>query len=654
MALGLCRACASLQLAVVLIGVLVVVLGWATFVESRYGAAAARFGIYGTWWFAALGALLALNILCAALVRFPWKKRQQTGFLVTHAGLLVLLLGCLVSRRGGTDATLPVFEGHAAWRAYKTSQHFQLAVLPAERSHAETITVPFVSGPFNWDDYRKLCWFPWRLSRRDRGVVYNHGGIKLEVLDYYADSKKVPAPRIELQVAANPGSSRGRGLPDDRWTAVALNVESSTDPHAAGRRFGIGTRRSLPHGPRIVFWMTGSRAETAAFCDSRPAGPLGKKGRIVLHAAGKRFELAVDELKQGARQPLCDTGLEVEFDGFEPRFLGVKLRIHPPGNPPQPMVLFADLPEFNRQDYLDGVFGSFWYDAASKLGDDDSDSPGAKMLREAVRPRIDILQGTDRRLYYRTWHSPAACTVASLPADGTEVIAFEGTPAATALYVEDFIPMDKPGTRLLPAAYRKDEDAPMKRRQAKLRLTVDGNSKEFWLEGLPAGSQGIPPTDQWKVVRGKNRRVAVTMPLDKIDLGFRVYLQKFNRKLDPGTSQASHYSSLVDLIDRHDKNKRLQTDVLIALNAPVDFSDPSTGCSYRLFQSSFAGPWKPGDPVFHEMVDEDDMRDRLFLSRFTVNYDPGRGLKYAGSLLIVAGIVVMFYMRREPFSRRVH
>ena len=37
-------------------------------------------------------AFLGDNILCAALIRYPWKKRQ-TGFVITHAGLLILLAG---------------------------------------------------------------------------------------------------------------------------------------------------------------------------------------------------------------------------------------------------------------------------------------------------------------------------------------------------------------------------------------------------------------------------------------------------------------------------------------------------------------------------------------------------------------------------------
>ena len=47
---------ASLKLAVVLIFSAAFALGWATFVESSYGTPAVQFGVYGTWWFAALNA----------------------------------------------------------------------------------------------------------------------------------------------------------------------------------------------------------------------------------------------------------------------------------------------------------------------------------------------------------------------------------------------------------------------------------------------------------------------------------------------------------------------------------------------------------------------------------------------------------------------
>jgi hypothetical protein len=93
----------SLQFAVVLISSLAIVLGVGTFVESAYGTEAVKFGVWDTWWFTLLNALLAVSIFCAAAIRYPW-KRHQTGFVITHIGLLVLLAGCLLSQRGGIDA----------------------------------------------------------------------------------------------------------------------------------------------------------------------------------------------------------------------------------------------------------------------------------------------------------------------------------------------------------------------------------------------------------------------------------------------------------------------------------------------------------------------------------------------------------------------
>src|SRR6516165_6533679 len=83
---------ASLKLAVISISSLALALALGTFFERSYGTSAAQDYVYQSTWFAFLLAFLAINILCAALIRYPWKKRQ-TGFVITHAGLLILILG---------------------------------------------------------------------------------------------------------------------------------------------------------------------------------------------------------------------------------------------------------------------------------------------------------------------------------------------------------------------------------------------------------------------------------------------------------------------------------------------------------------------------------------------------------------------------------
>jgi hypothetical protein len=217
------------------------------------------------------------------------------------------------------------------------------------------------------------------------------------------------------------------------------------------------------------------------------------------------------------------------------------------------------------------------------------------------------------------------------------------------LKVDQLIPSAQPERRIMPLMF--DATKAGKIPAAKLRLTVDGKSEEFWLAAIPGGSDDrrLFPSEQ-RSLASDNRVATVTMPPDEIDIGFGVRLKDFERKLDPGTSQASHYSSVVDFVEP-DGNRALRQDVLITMNAPVDFSDQKTGRSYRLFQESFFGPIRPGSPEYDKYAGTSG-RDEIYMSTLTVNFDPGRAMKYTGCLLVVAGIVTMFYMRAYFFKPR--
>ncbi len=69
----------------------------ATFVESSYGTPAARSLIYNTWWFEALWALFALNLLNNLFkYRLLTKRRFTIGLF--HVSFLVMLLGAAITR----------------------------------------------------------------------------------------------------------------------------------------------------------------------------------------------------------------------------------------------------------------------------------------------------------------------------------------------------------------------------------------------------------------------------------------------------------------------------------------------------------------------------------------------------------------------------
>ena len=166
---------ASLKLAVVLIVVLAIVLTVATFLEAAKGREYAQWYVYGSQWFVALLALLAANILAASLIRFPWKTRH-IGFLVTHAGLLLLLIGSIQTFVAGIDGHLSFEEGEDADSIFLTNRS-ELTVFrkgPEGRIFREYLS--FNGGAVDWPQGRELDFGPF-------------DGIGVKVLKFYRHAR---------------------------------------------------------------------------------------------------------------------------------------------------------------------------------------------------------------------------------------------------------------------------------------------------------------------------------------------------------------------------------------------------------------------------------------------------------------------------------
>lgn len=650
----LMEAAASLYLALVLLAVLAVVLMWGTYLEHTFGEAAAKFGIYGAWWFTVLLASLAANISFAVAIRIPWSWRQ-IGFALAHVGVLVLLAGCMVTRRGSVSAMLPVFEHRSAGLAFRDSQHFELTVQPSpppplSPSPAPSpIVIPFRPGPFNWDYYAHLPAFPWALSSRDQGVLYDRDGVRLEVLDYYSNSRPVAIPRIVLQAASATASK------DGGRESIELSVQSAAGPHGFGGRYGMGSQHALAGGQQVWFWMTGSAEETAAFQHSGPDGAVDKEGRIVLYTGGKSYQWPVDGWKPGERRPLGTTGLEVEFLESQSQFHAVRLLIRHGKDESHRMFLSSEFPAFNQHDYADGVFGTYWHETKPPAEKDKS-TTHAGMTHVAGQPRIEILQGADQKLYIRTWRGTKLTPAVELPADGTALVALQGTPDAVALAVEQFIPSPKPASLPDPMPFDKMPTS-LSSRQVLVRLTVDGKEDEFWLgttaENMLEKMSGAPPSNIERVVQGKDRQVEVILRQDVLDLGVDVRLLRFRRVLDAGTQNPAHFISRVDLLPREYEDApsrpfQAVEDASIWMNHPLDFTNPETGRSYRLFQAEFRGPFTAQQAGLEPNEADEEL---IYATVLEVATDPGRALKYIGCVMIVGGMLIHYLTRRKSRDR---
>jgi hypothetical protein len=93
----------SLNLAVVLLITIAGAIAFATIMESKFDSKVAAYYIYNAAWFNFWLMALALNLLCAALTRWPW-QRKHLGFVVTHAGIILLLAGAVIGKTLGFEA----------------------------------------------------------------------------------------------------------------------------------------------------------------------------------------------------------------------------------------------------------------------------------------------------------------------------------------------------------------------------------------------------------------------------------------------------------------------------------------------------------------------------------------------------------------------
>ncbi len=102
----------------------------------------------------------------------------------------------------------------------------------------------------------------------------------------------------------------------------------------------------------------------------------------------------------------------------------------------------------------------------------------------------------------------------------------------------------------------------------------------------------------------------------RIPLNFKMTLKNFDVGRYQGTMRASSYESVVSV-------PGLGNDIKISMNEPLHHA------GFTFYQASF----------------QEDETGKPVASIFSVNYDPGRWVKYLGSLLIVFGSIHLFYRR---------
>lgn len=706
--LSLYEFCASLQLAVILILSVAVVLAVATFVESTCGTQGVQWYIYQTPWFLGLLALLALNIFCAAAIRFPW-KRHQTGFVITHIGLLVLLFGAAVQYKGAVNSQMLVYLKDTSHVAIDLDHGYLVASgLPG---HKEDLTLPLKLGPFSWKDdppspwYRRLMSIvtkddlsqPWKHAPV---TLYQRNDVKLELVDYYSRSETI-ANTSQEPFSSIPYLKLRFKLP--AVAAARMGGGGELDPIEIryNHRIGFTTAPFQGMGD-INFWRIRDQGEFDGFAKCIPTRQVEGNGMVVVSVNGEPVDITVNRLieEQKSKKPVeLAPGLTIELVKFakrldlnayltsgnfvdlaaeekgeadkkkegdkkpgdeepaakRPDFPAVEVKVHyqpPAENGKTPPARDFSVIRFPLMPFLHYLPIADTLKSNSKL-------PAGVLVEyfhPMIRARIDIVESPANTLAYRVWQQKTGRIVSSGPLElDKQVDAFSagGGENVFRMILARYIPQTPdasllPGNPPIPFAiaplpFNKDaEDAKMNR-TIRVRLTWKDKdqtkTKECWLrQNLPEPWESERSHHVERIALPDSENVELTYRPRETPIGFSMRLDKFDLKKDAGIAVAANYTSHVTVFPGEKKPEKGETgkDFIITMNAPLDYPDPQ-GRTLRFFQENYIKP-------------QGEIGQIPLASVFRVNYDPGRWLKYLGSLLITVGIFLMFYMRAYFFK----
>jgi len=645
------RFLASLKLAVISLGTLAAVLAYATFFESWYGAAAAQEWIYRSAGFAILLTFLGANILCAALIRYPWKKRQ-TGFVITHAGLLIILAGSWLSLKSADEGQVGMLEGQtmsqlvrrddAIIRVRKIDPHTGEAV----RDFGE-FELPFRPGHFEWGQGHPrphdllgslihLVTFGTLEDRRPTEVLTRpNDPFQLKVKHFLPAS--VPALAHEPDPAGNPMAKirprfKAPGMPQAR-EVLSPDEQWFTADKSLGRIV-------KDVGPARFAFLYVDKPEFVDDFRNPPENP-GKEGVARFHyrdrdGKARKFDWALDG-QEGKSTTLPDSDLNVTFSEIRhyPAAQSAFGRLL--GEPTIPVASFK-VRKGSGEEFVHAGWDSLPLlptvaSPEQKLCDINYIRPPVLDPKgNGLFGLVEVLGTPDGSLYYRVFgrgeHEVGRIRSSGVVKKGEQIAAFGGNPNMPmniAFQVEDFLPsaVEKEiCERVELPKGKKDEGI----EACLLELTIDGEKRDLWVR------RSATLDELWQQVEFPNGVYSVAYDVDRKPLNFQLKLVDFDRLFDPGTEQPSRFVSKVLMTDEDEGIK--ETPITIAMNSPL------THRGYTFYQSSY-------QPEFDPRTNEETGR---FISILQVATDPGRPIKYFGCALVVAGAFVQFYMRAGIFT----
>ncbi|MBI3312788.1 MAG: cytochrome c biogenesis protein ResB [Candidatus Omnitrophica bacterium] len=565
------KMAASLKLALFVLFSLMICLAAGTFVESAHGATASRLMVYDSIWFRALLFLLGLNVAAAALDRLPWKTKH-VGFVITHLGIIIILIGSFVTREFMVDGQIMLAEGET--ESFITLPKPLLYIF-SENSKKDWL-IPIPEKPFAWQGKENLS------DEKNAGLP-----LKMSILSNF--------PKARLQeswASASAGPSALKvTLHNSFMNETFWLVEN--DPTLGEIQAGPA---KLKFTHELLKENTLSAAKTEylefQFEKNNVQIPLQEKTKLpaVFKLENTPYRVTLTRLFKNAVIRGREL-IEKEAEGAAEKKDNPAAELILEGNGLQEKhTVFARYPDFPT---MHGLKPS---------------AAGAKIFYRfpdgGSRDETHELRFVkkDGELIYQI---QSGMNIVSNKAMFSEEVATGWMDLK--FRVEQYLPHAQRNRVFTPESNQAEGEEVFPALQ--LQLENESEKKTLWI------GQGLREA----VEMGENRYLFL-YGQKRIPAEFRLKLKDFRVENYPGTSKPASFESDVILIDDMRGTTR---------EANISMNEPLVHRGFRIYQSGYQQ--NQGQPE---------------VSIFSVGRDPGVPIKYIGTIIMITGIILMFYIRR--------
>lgn len=170
---------AQWQTTLILLAIYAVALGGATFIEASFSTAAAKAAVYNAWWFYLLHILLIANFI-AVSIKQRLLPRKRWGSLLLHYGLVVVLIGALITHIWGYEGQMHIREGESSDKIVMADHSVREVPFSIELKQFHLVRYPGSNSPSSYES----------------DVAITHDGVRREQKIYMNNIARVAGFRI--------------------------------------------------------------------------------------------------------------------------------------------------------------------------------------------------------------------------------------------------------------------------------------------------------------------------------------------------------------------------------------------------------------------------------------------------------------------------